>query len=623
MVLRKNAAMAEPTGFKVRSANCRTASLKLADSVNGFGIGLSGPGRSNSSPHRRLNSSRLTTPASWRHQSQEASQETEVTLELAFHFVGRWLKAQPSLASLLEVCQLAPLNLYLNEERICGQYWPKGYTSDICGCLQVQGSFDTPALKSFGGMEKKVTIEGAPFSASIFVCRPEDASLSGLTVVLNGVAYRGEGEPLDNPCLCGALVTDVLKANLSRTGVVQDKMFARITEMLRIHSEDFLVELVEGPLAFSKATLAVAPGIRHLRQRFEERGDKRKETLDYWLAATEEQAQASEQDLQVLKQQAEELEAAGSRAEAEVLRVRLLEQQLGLLVKYSFNQERLLRLGRELIWTTEFLEPKNFRIRQVQELAVLCQALEGSREGFQWLTADSRAALCRFQNDVKRAFIFHRQALEEDGRKSSRRGLAELELRRGDRSNAQTLLLKNLGLETVEALGEPTWLEEQQDLDLMADVLELEGRLELSLHYREVVCQLYSTPYLSYLRYLEVARRARGLRSFSEWVRYRARASFLGARATLTGWKRPIPTLLKKLWAGSWQPTDEELHREFDTFFLDNHIWKEFVSFVAGRLAHKLRMDGFDDRADVLVTRTRVLQRVVELQDLLRRGQES
>lgn len=544
---------------------------------------------------------------------------TQVELRRPLQLLSSWLGSNKKLREMLEVCRLAPLKLSFNGEEIYGYFWPEGYGSATCGCLQLQGPFPRPSLRSYNGFEKHVqAADGEEFSASIFVVPPRQARQTGLTVVLNGVAYRGDGEPLDNPCLCGALLTGGLKTNLSRTGVVQDQSFLDMVSTLKQHSQDLLVDLITGPLAYSRILLEVVPGIQHLRDQFEAAGDPRLERVKAWLGSVEERAAEEEQGLKELRAEALRLEGSGQAAEAQELRLRLLERELEGLARYSYDQDRSLRTGRELRWTLKSLEPESYRVKQVHEFSTLCLSLEDSVPIRADLPPESRALLLRLRGDSAGAL----QAYLESSDRNAGRQRAEIYLSQGDPSAARPLLLQNLVLESTEALPPDYWGGDCEDLDLMADLLELEGDYRRSLEFRSCACHRYSNPSLLYLRRLELARAAQGRTSFIEWVGYRSRASFSGLSAVLGGWRRPIPRLLKKLWTrGRWLPEEEEVRHEFAVFFKANYLWTGLILFLAGRLAQRFRLEGAPRRAESCLARAGILARVARLRDLLRRGQ--
>lgn len=153
-----------------------------------------------------------------------------------FEVLGQLLSDPPELRTLLEMCQYAPLRLWVDASRLDRDVLFTGSASMLAwrhiSCPTAPLRVRKPSEERCDSClfsEKR----SQDFSAALSLDTSATAKIRGLKFVLNGVSFARDPEILGFPLACGVVNAPHLKTNLSHSDLVEDEAFTSVVATLQ------------------------------------------------------------------------------------------------------------------------------------------------------------------------------------------------------------------------------------------------------------------------------------------------------------------------------------------------------------------------------------------------------
>lgn len=525
---------------------------------------------------------------------------TEIRVPGRFGFLGGLFRKDASLRQTLQLCVHAPLNLTLDGEDLSDGWKPDRYWG-VAALLR----WENPRypLKWTGGTVNPLLVLPSPgdFSALMAVVPPE-SQVRGVTIIHQGVAYRSQDPDLAIPGLCIAVMTNGLERNLSRSEIVWDAEYRRLSQTLCEGAEELLRHVLTTPYRLTdrlrrcRASFEWADA--HLPDESPQKPDMRS-----WLE-TEELSRAPLTFPTSISSLAARSRAQGPSRKTDDLNLLALET---VIEKFRQPGNRRYLNHHLQDWTPTLAEllphlEESPREKDLEAFLALLQPLHLGPSP----TIEQQILRYRILGQPEKAM----DLLEAWQGPPSQYGFhieAELQVA----LQRPALALKSLLEQVVEPsldslLGKPCpsyWL---RYLDFIADVLEYMDHPR-ALAARRLALESETNKDLLVPAHLELARQYGAKGRFLDSVHHRVKATHLAlwSKREVPVAAGELPAMWKELESKSGVPTD------LDRYLLPlcDKIGGTNPYLIA-RLAHRLRLKGELIKADQLLARAYTLARM-------------
>lgn len=547
----------------------------------------------------------------------ETSKFNKLVVARPYQFVSDRLRRRPTLAEVMDVGGMAPLNIKVDDKWLYRSFHPASYGREQVGCMVLKGQEEFKRYVPGSGLQVEEEAEHS-FTAVLFFGDEAKAAEQGLVMLRLGIPFRVDSRAL-GPGVSAVVVSRELRRDLSGTSIVQDAHYQSIVKALQAAVNTFCLTLVKSEFRSRIPSLKLRSLIASLPTCPE---------FEKWLA---DHARLTELSQRALSPEAIRNSLAEDQEGRLELALAHAESVITGTDRYWFDRVRVIQELSDHEWIKEISPDEPLggehacwqRLGKFRELVALARGVLG-KSYREYLPLDPLTHNLLLRADGRQQDALRLLGgVEECLAGESAVHLLDLWLWKGEYQRVIEACLKQLKAQNVkDVVAYSRYERPSLWAEYLAFALQLSGQTGLApIAYSALLNYSYDS-FTNYLRAEYWCRLSRGSLPFGQWLLRRAKVSGMGAYLFVSFQRHNQPRILSALDKG--KVPAQGLRGALTQYFSNSGaIYEDLFECVSRQAVQQLRLAGQAQRADRLAAHGHLLARLRNLrQDFLTPGED-